>query len=277
MTEGWEAMQKLRVLTVILCGLVLAFAAIVAGCGGDDDDDDSDDDSTSDDDDDDDDVGTTPVIDTLNPYYSGDTDGAYVGDPVNMNFHFTDGDANLMGGSIHFAVGGTDAGSVEITYDPGTDGYITTAATVTETWPVGPTELEVYIVDAAGEESNTLSADIRILAENTAPSISNLRFDPDPACTDAEAIFEILFDYYDPDANLDGGTVVISFDLGIPQPGLLPAGLGTDGTFGIQAWPTAEVPEGTTAEVSIQISDQQNAMSELLDETLTFSSAGCSR
>jgi hypothetical protein len=267
----------------VWCLVLAAWAAALApaflgGCGGDDDDDDEGDDDTGDDDTGDDDAeGTAPVLDALNPYYPGGTDGVYLGDPLNLNVHFTDADANLQGGTIHFQVGELDAGSLAIAYDPGEEGYITTSVATSDAWPLGATELAVYVVDAAGEQSNTVTAEIRVLAGNTAPVISNLRFEPDPVCTEAEAVFTILFDYDDPDGNLAGGRLILSFDYGFPQAGLLPSGLGTEGTFSLEAWPTEEVPEGAEATVTVQISDSQNAMSEQLEETIVFSADGCDR
>jgi hypothetical protein len=269
MRGGWGAALGLAA----WIGLI---ALACASGGGDDDDGDdtgADDDSGDDDSGDDDTAGPTPVIDTLHPY----PPEVYPGNVINMNFHFTDGDANLMGGSIHIAIEGHAEEVKTIPYDPGAEGHITTYATTGVDWAPGELAISVYIVDAGGLTSNTITAEFVLNGPNTAPSISNLRFDPNPACNLEGSPFTILFDFFDPDGNLGGGSLgIYTEDDLLPQQFLIDGSFDEiAGTLPIEATLTGDAPDGATLSIGIVLVDNQQARSNRLDETITFDNDAC--
>lgn len=265
MGRGIQFLRMTALLLIACCVLLIWSCA-----DGDDDDDDNDD--ADDDADDDDSSSTAPVIDTLHPY----PEAIFPGEVINMNFHFTDADANLQGGQIHITVGTQAIDSQPITYDPGDEGYITTYVQTGPDWETGILEISVYLVDAALETSNTITADFEMYGPNTPPFISNLRFDPDPACNEDGSIFTILFDFFDPDGNVGGGSLAVWLDSIFPQQFIISSDFtDTEGTIPLEATLIGDAPEGAVAQIGVQLADNQGALSERLDSELTFSGAGC--
>ena len=266
-----RAIRRWGILAVLLA--LAALAGACAGSGGSGDDD-AGDDATGDDDTGDDDTGgTTPAIDALNPYPAE----VFPGDAINMNFHFTDAGADLEGGAIHVTVGDHPEVVKEITYDPGTDGHITTSVTTGEDWAAGVLTISLYVEDAAGRTSNTITADFTLRPPNTAPAISNLRFDPNPVCNLTGSAFQILFDFVDPDGNVGGGSLAI-YEEGsyFPQQFFIsPDFHDTSGTIPLDATLTGDAPDGTTTSIGVILADDHGAMSERLDASITFSHAAC--
>jgi hypothetical protein len=283
----------------LLLALVAALCcAAVVACGDDDDDDSddaaddddndtADDDTTDDDDttpgddddatpgdDDDDDTpdGPAPLLDglTLLP------DEGFAGDNISMSFHWQDLEGDVNGGEVTLYIDGAPMTTFTAITAGGTSGFVDFSFTLAD--DIGATNLliEVAVMDLAGNTSNKVGQTFKSFGGNTAPEISNLRFDPDPACTTAGEAFTILFDYFDAEANLDGGTVSILINEQFPPIGGTLTGSGPpSGTFGLQLAFTDTVPDGAEVNFIVQFTDNRGLASDSLTADLTFLDSAC--
>ena len=257
--------------------MLLAAVLLVAACSsGEDDDDDSGDDDSGDDDsgDDDDDSQTNdpPVISNLNVY----PDELYPGDTINMIFDVADPDANVTGGLIRLTIDGIDYPPIEIISDPGAEGKLDVHQATGTDWEPGKKQIQLSIEDADSAQSNSLEGFFNVLEPNTPPIISNLRFDPNPACTQAGTEITLLFDFEDPDGNIGGGSLVVVID-GTPlNPFIIsPEFEETEGTLELVLTLLEDAPDGTKSHFLVWLGDNQGAPSNQLHGDLWFDEDAC--
>jgi hypothetical protein len=275
----------------LLVCLILATAALWLACGnssGDDDDaatdddaadddespadDDDNDDSSSDDDDDETPTGPAPLIDNLilTP------DSGFAGDAIAISFHFQDLEGDVNGGQFELFLDGQSVLTATANTAGVNEGYIDFAYTMPGGLAAGDRLLEATLTDVGGHVSNKISATFDSGGVNTAPTISNLHFSPDPACTEANSPFLVIFHYVDEQANLSGGLVnIIVNDQFPPITGVLTGSGGAEGDLPLQLSFTDTVPNGESVNFKVQLVDNRMLGSNWLSGNLTFTDAAC--
>jgi len=286
-----------------LISLLVILALLVVSClwaCGDDDDDDStaggepdDDDQTDDDDDDDDNdnnddnddnnddatpTGPAPLIDGLSLIPAE----GFSGDTITISFHWQDLEGDVQNGEVTLYIDGIQTA----TFAPATagdySGYIDLAYALPDTLDAGDLVLEVELTDEADNTSNRLSADFEYHGTNTAPVISNLYFDPAPACPNASVPFNIVFTYVDNEANLNGGTINIIVDdlFYAPLQAVIQQDMPPTQTIAVSlstAYLPIAVEDHQIVTFTIQLMDNQGLGSNLLEDNLLFSDDACSK
>ncbi|NLH48280.1 MAG: hypothetical protein GX444_06720 [Myxococcales bacterium] len=284
-------MIRFHALFALFLALFLTLGLLWA-CGGDDDDDNDDaasgddddnspdDDASPADDDDDDDnddddetpTGPAPLIDTLT---MTPNDG-FAGDTIALSFHFQDLEGDVDGGTITLLANG-DVMTTFAAHTAGTtEGFIDSSYLIPAELPTGTITIGITLTDLANNTSNLIEATFHNEGENTAPVISNLHFDPDPACNAANSAFTIIFDYHDAEANLDGALVNLIIDNQFPPLTLTLTGSGPpDGTLPITLTLSDTFPDNQPLNIKVQMTDNRYLISNLLDGDLTLSSSAC--
>jgi hypothetical protein len=283
----------IRFYTLISLLLALFFAlGLLWACGGDDDDDnddaspadddndtpDDDDASPADDDDDDDDddndtpTGPAPLIDSLilTP------DNGFAGDNIALSFHFQDLEGDVDGGTVTLLANGDIMTTFEAHTAGVNEGFIDLPYLIPVELPTGSVAIGITLTDLAGNVSNLVEATFENSGGNTAPEISNLRFDPDPACNAANSAFTIIFDYHDDEANLDGAIVNLIIDNQFPPLSLQLQGSGPpDGTLPITLTLSDDFPNDYSLNIKVQMTDNRYLVSNLIEDDLVLTSTAC--
>ena len=269
---------KSNILFFLLAALAAVSMLIACSASGDDDDDDdtadddNDDDDTADDDDDDDQASTPPDISDLYTY----PDDIPAGGNVNFVVTFYDPDADLIGGQIHSRLDGADQPAVDILHEDRTEGQLISFLTLDAEIASGAHNLDAWITDAAGNDSNTLQTEFQVSQPNHDPVVSNPRFDPNPICNLEGTATKLLIDFVDVDGNLGGGMIVIIIDGQSMNPFLIDPGFeDTEGTLEVDVTLTADAPAEDQAEFSIQVADNLGAMSNEVLATLLIRATAC--
>jgi len=247
------------------------------------DDDDADDDSAADDDSTDDDTATdddatpegpAPLLDN---FIILPAEG-YAGDSVTLTIHWLDNEGDVQGGTVELFVDGESAAVFPANTAGEFDGFIDLAYLLPDNIPEGLLLFEVTVTDEAGNVSNKLGADFDSHGLNHDPTISNLRFDPNPACNQAGTTFDVIFDFEDEDANLSGGLVNIIVDNTFPPltaqiTGEIPA----SGTIYLTMPPLSGAPPSDPYKLNIkvQLADNAGGMSEIIEADETLSGSAC--
>lgn len=294
-----------RSLILVLLILSLLSLQVFWACGDDDDDNDNNDDSTADDDDDNDDAspigddddndtspagddddddnddttpsGPAPLIDGLNLIPAE----GFAGDTITISFHWQDLEGDVQGGQMILYIDGVQAETFTPATAGSNSGYVDQAYILPDTLDVGDLLFQVELADAAGNVSNRLETTFVYYGANTAPVISNLYFEPAPACPETNASFNIVFTYVDQEANLNGGTINIIVDelFTAPLQAIINQDLPATQTIAVGLSPAylpISVEDGQTVNFSVQLADNQGVGSNLLDADLVFSNAACS-
>ncbi len=290
-------MNAPRTLIILAMALLLALGAVWA-CDDDDDDDSdaspsdddngdddnddtpADDDTAGNDDDDDDDdddntpEGPAPLLDglTLLP------DEGFADDWVSISIHWQDLEDDVSGGEVELFLDGISFTTFTAVTAGENSGFIDFAITLPTDIEAGNLLFEVTLTDMAGNKSNMLGATFRSSGINTAPVISNLRFDPDPACTEDGASFAIIFDYNDAEANMDGGSLSIIINGQFPPLVATLQGTGPpQGTLALTFGFDGGVPNGEVVNFVLQMADNRGLASNPLSGNLTFLDSACGK
>ncbi|MDP8254443.1 MAG: hypothetical protein P9M14_01715 [Candidatus Alcyoniella australis] len=256
----------------ILLAIALTALLLAACADSGDDDDDDDDDQDDDIDDDDDDDYSAPQISELITY----PEQVPQGGALNFVIHFVDPDADLIGGSIHAAVDTVEREPVTIIHEERGEGELMSNVLPAEDAQPGEHLLAVWIVDAAGNQSNVLEATFEVAPANRTPSISNLRFDPNPVCNLVGSTSTMLVDFADLDGNLGGGMILVIIDEGSINPFIISPDLEqTEGTLELEVTLTETAPAESSSQFSVQVADALGAVSNQLEAELLMRATAC--
>jgi hypothetical protein len=280
-------------LMMLWCAACLGAMVAIVGCGDDDDDDndnddaDDDDDDTSpddddndvspdDDDDDDTPSGPAPLIDNL---ILTPAEG-FAGDAVAMSFHFQDLEGDVNGGTVELFLDGVSVATLPAVTAGDNQGYVDFGYTLPADLAEGDILIEVTVTDVGQNTSNKIGSIFESSGVNTAPSISNLRYDPDPACNSLSAVFSIILDYHDAEANLDGSYLNIIINNSFPPltAQLQGSNIPPEGTLQLDLTPgvfTNNMPNGEVVNFKLQLYDNRLAPSNIIGRDLEFNVAAC--
>lgn len=281
-------MTRFYALIALLLTLAMTLG-LLWSCGGDDDDDNDatpgdddndtadDDASPADDDDDDNDdndtpTGPAPLIDNL----AFTPNNGFAGDTIAISFRFQDLEGDVDGGVVTLLANSEVVTTFEANTAGVNSGFIDLPYTITDEFPTGAVAIGITLTDLAGNVSNLIEETFQNSGGNTAPVISNLRFDPDPACNAADASFTIIFDYHDDEANLDGAIVNLVIDDQFPPLTLTLQGNGpTDGTLPITLSLSEAFPDNYDLNIKVQMTDNRYLISNELEDDLPLTSTAC--